>query len=48
MDRRKKAALAGVAALALAAGGVGVAQAIGGDSDENVTGPDAGRSSRST
>jgi hypothetical protein len=40
---RKKAAIAGAAALVLAAGGVGVAQAISGDSDENATGPDAER-----
>ena len=36
--------IAGAAALALAAGGVGIAQAVGGDDeDENVTGPQADR-----
>jgi hypothetical protein len=43
VSTRKKVAIAGAAALALAAGGVGVAQAVGGDSDQNATGPDANR-----
>jgi hypothetical protein len=40
---RRRAAVAGAAALVVAAGGVGIAQAVGGDSDENATGPDAER-----
>jgi uncharacterized membrane protein YkoI len=41
MDR--KWIVAGAAALVLAGGGVGVAQAISGDGDESATGPDADR-----
>jgi hypothetical protein len=40
---RKRLAVGAVALLALGAGGVGIAQATGGDSDENVTGPQADR-----
>ena len=40
MTRRRKLLIGGVAVLALGAGGAGFAYA-GGDSDENVTGPDA-------
>ena len=43
MTRNRKLALGAAAAVALAAGGVGIAQAVGGDSDENVTGPQADR-----
>ena len=42
---RRKHLIAGVAVLALAAGGVGIAQAVGGDDDgdEQATGPQADR-----
>ena len=43
MTRNRKLAIAGVSVLVIAAGGVGIAQAVGGDSDENVTGPQADR-----
>jgi len=43
MQRNRKILIASGAILALAAGGVGIAQAIGGDSDERVTGPEADR-----
>jgi hypothetical protein len=43
VTRNRKLAIAGVAVLALAAGGVGIAQAVGGDSEERATGPDADR-----
>jgi hypothetical protein len=42
MKRRRKLFIAGAAVLALGAGGVGLAQAVGGD-DEQATGPDADR-----
>ena len=42
MSTRKKAMIGAAAALAVAAGGVGVAQAVGGD-DEDATGPSADR-----
>jgi hypothetical protein len=45
--RTRRIVLGAAAALALAAGGVGVAQAVGGDdSDERVSGPDAERAGR--
>jgi uncharacterized membrane protein YkoI len=44
MDMRRKMVFTGAAALALAAGGVGAANAVGGhDGDEQATGPDADR-----
>src|SRR5262245_8570636 len=45
MTRRRKLLIGGVAVLALGAGGVGFAYA-GGDSDENVTGPEADAAKR--
>jgi uncharacterized membrane protein YkoI len=48
MTRNRKLLMAGAATLAIAAGSVGIAQAVGGgdDSDEQVTGPDADRAKR--
>jgi uncharacterized membrane protein YkoI len=46
MNRSRKLIIAGAAALALGAGGVGIAQAVGGDSDEQATGPEAERAKR--
>ena len=43
MTRRRKLLIGGAVVLALGAGGVGLAQAVGGDSEEQVTGPDADR-----
>jgi hypothetical protein len=43
MTRRKKLLIGGAVVLALGAGGVGLAQAVGGDSEEQVTGPEADR-----
>jgi uncharacterized membrane protein YkoI len=44
MIRGRKLILVGAAAIALGAGGIGVAQAVGGDeSDEQATGPQAER-----
>ena len=43
MTRRRKLLIGGAVILALGAGGVGLAQAVGGDSEEQVTGPDADR-----
>ena len=45
MDIKRKALLAGLAALALAAGGAGVASAVGGgdDGEKQATGPDVDR-----
>ena len=43
MTRRRKLLVGGAVVLALGAGGVGLAQAVGGDSEEQVTGPDADR-----
>jgi hypothetical protein len=44
MIRGRKLILVGVAVIALGAGGIGVAQAVGGDeSDEQATGPQAER-----
>lgn len=44
MDRKRKIVIAAAAGLALAGGGVGVAQAVGGDEpDRSATGPDADR-----
>jgi hypothetical protein len=42
LTRNRKLLIAGVAVLAVGAGGVGIAQAVGGD-DEQATGPDADR-----
>jgi hypothetical protein len=42
MSRGRKLLITGIAVVALGAGGVGIAQAVGGD-DENVTGPEADR-----
>ena len=42
MTRRRKLLIGGAVVLALGAGGVGLAQAVGGD-DEQATGPDADR-----
>src|SRR5918997_3697929 len=46
MSRRLKLMIVGAAVLLVAAGGVGIAQAVGGDSDEQVTGPGADRAKR--
>jgi hypothetical protein len=43
MTRRRKLIIGGVAVLAVAAGGAGLAQAVGDDSDEQVSGPNADR-----
>jgi hypothetical protein len=43
MKRRRKLVIGGAAVLALGVGGVGLAQAVGGDSDEQATGPAADR-----
>lgn len=41
MKLNRKVVVAAGAALALAAGGIGIAYAVGGDSEEQVTGPSA-------
>jgi hypothetical protein len=46
MSRSRKLLITGVAVIAVGAGGVGIAQAVGGDSEEQVTGPDADRAKR--
>jgi hypothetical protein len=43
MTRGKKLLTTGVAAVAVGVGGVGIAQAVGGDSEEQVSGPAADR-----
>jgi hypothetical protein len=43
MKRRRKLLIGGTVVLALGAGGVGLAQAVGGDSEEQVSGPAADR-----
>jgi hypothetical protein len=43
MTRRRKLLIGAAVTLTLGAGGVGLAQAVGGDSEEQVTGPDADR-----
>jgi len=43
MTRGQKLLIAGVVIVVLAAGGVGIAQAVSGDSEEQVTGPRADR-----
>jgi hypothetical protein len=43
MTRGKKLLTAGVAVVAVGAGGVGIAQAVGGDSEEQVSGSAADR-----
>ena len=45
MTRRRKLLISGIVVLALGAGGVGFAQAVG-DSEENVTGPEADAAKR--
>ena len=46
MNRKTKLAAIGVSAVVLGAGGVGLAQAVGGDSEEQVTGTQADRAKR--
>jgi hypothetical protein len=46
MTRTRKLLIAGAAILVLAVGGVGIAQAVGGDSKERVTGPEADRAAK--
>lgn len=46
MSRNRKLMLAGASVLALAAGGVGIAQAVGGDDEERATGPEADRAAK--
>jgi hypothetical protein len=46
MTRSRKLLIAGAAILVLAVGGVGIAQAVGGDSEERVTGPEADRAAK--
>jgi hypothetical protein len=46
MSGRRKLLIVGAAVLLVAAGGVGIAQAVGGDSEEQVTGPEADRAKR--
>ena len=43
MTRSRKLLIGGAVVVALGAGGVGLAQAVGGDSEEQVTGPQADR-----
>src|SRR5512134_3517877 len=43
VTRSRKLLVIGAGILALGAGGVGIAQAVGGDSDEQATGPEAQR-----
>lgn len=43
MTRRRNLLIGGAVILALGVGGVGLAQAVGGDSEEQVSGPDADR-----
>jgi hypothetical protein len=46
MNRNQKLLITGASILALGAGGIGIAQAVGGDSEEQVTGPRADRAKR--
>jgi uncharacterized membrane protein YkoI len=46
MTRARKLLIAGAAVVAVSAGGVGIAQAVGGDSEEQVSGPEADRAKR--
>jgi hypothetical protein len=46
MTRTRKLLIAGAAILVLAVGGVGIAQAVGGDTDERVKGPEADRAAK--
>ena len=46
MARSRKLLIIGAASVALGAGGVGIAQAVGGTADEQVTGPRAERAKR--
>jgi hypothetical protein len=43
MIRGRRLVVAGVALVAMGAGGVGIARAVGSDSDQRATGPDADR-----
>jgi hypothetical protein len=43
MSGGRKLLIAGATVILLAAGGVGIAQAVGGDSEEQVSGPEADR-----
>jgi hypothetical protein len=46
MSRSRKLLIAGAAVIAVGVGGVGIAQAVGGDSEEQVSGPEADRAKR--
>ena len=46
MDKRRRITIGVVAALALGAGAAGIAQAVGGEDDERVTGAAADRAAR--
>mgnify|MGYP003290676977 CR=1 FL=1 len=46
MARGQRLLIVGAVIVVLAAGGVGIAQAVGGDSEEEVTGPQADRVGR--
>jgi hypothetical protein len=46
MTGGRRLLIAGAAVVLVAAGGVGIAQAVSGDSDEQATGPDADRAKR--
>jgi hypothetical protein len=46
MTRSRKLLIAGAVILVLAVGGVGIAQAVGGDTDERVKGPEADRAAK--
>ena len=46
MTRTRKLLIAGAAILVLAVGGVGIAQAVGGDSEERASGPEADRAAK--
>jgi hypothetical protein len=46
MARSRKLLIVGAAIFVLAVGGVGIAQAVGGDSEERVTGPEADRAAK--
>ena len=46
VNRRRKLLLAGAAALTVGGGAVGIAQAVGGSEDEQVTGPEADTAKR--
>jgi hypothetical protein len=46
MTRRRKLLITAAGVLALGAGGAGIAQAVGGDSDDQASGPQADRAKR--